>query len=338
MPSETISCPMPGCTGVVRTKRLEIYGLVMFCDGPEAHSETLIRNAFARWDDELDSVDPDSESELLRRVSPVEFLRDQVMRCTDRSVGRVSVPTKAMLIPPPRWPTGLGGVQSERLERYLGLTLLSGKASSGKSWSAIKSSLDAARTGWDVVYISAEAVAVIHHRLEEIAGVEGVPDTWALRYVPDGTSLGEVVQFMTGAIRTERTLFVIDSFSTLHRMTEPDGADFWQHQRMLERVLFNIRQNTAGCVGLLVLSEANAAGETKGRSFDHIADLSVNFKSSDDDHETKEIRVPKSWWSRSGTVGDYVVRPSQGGLVRVDRGESISEQRPGLYEREVTQW
>jgi len=329
---------MPECGGKVRTKRLEIYGLVMFCDGPEGHSETMIRNAFQRWDDELDAIDPDSEADLLRRMDPVEFIRDQVLKCTERQPGKVSVPSKAMLIPPPRWSTGLGGVQSDRLERYLGLTLLSGKASSGKSWSAIKSSLDASRTGWDVVYISAEAVAVIHNRMADVAGDEGVPETWAIRYVPDGTAFEEVVHFMADSIRSERTLFVIDSFSTLHRMTEPDGADYWQHQRRLERALFNIRQNTAGCVGLLVLSEANAAGETKGRSFDHIADLSVNFKSNEDDHETKEIKVPKSWWGRSGTVGDYVVKPSQGGLVRIDQGEPISKQRPGMYGNDVQSW
>ena len=325
--SDRIDCPVPGCTGQVVTKRLEIYGVVMFCDGAGEHSDTVIRNAFQRWDDELDAIDPESADEVLRRVNPVEFLRDQVATASERRRGRVRVPTRSMLIPPPTFPTGLGGVQNGRLLHFQGLTLLSGKASSAKSWSAIRASLDAAHQGWDVVYIAAEAVAVIDLRIREIAGDDPIPDSWTLRVVEDGTKFFDVVEFMADAIRTERTLFVIDSFSTLLRMTEEDGGDYWTHHRQLERFLFNVRQMTAGCVGLLVLSEANAAGETKGRSFDHIADLSVNFAKDAEDPETKHITITKSWWGRIGDVGRFVVRPHQGGLVRLpDPESSLSEQ------------
>jgi len=324
-----IDCPVPSCPGTVLTKRLEEHGVVMLCDGPAAHSDTTIRNAFVRWDEELDAIDPDSADTLLRNVDPVEFIRDQVLNSAKRTMGRVRPPSSAMLVPPPTYPTGLGGVQNGRLLHFQGLTLLSGKASSGKTWSAMRASLDAAESGWDVVYVAAEAAAVIHNRVAEVLDGSPQPEAWTLRMVEDGTPFPEVVEFMASAIRTERTLFVIDSFSTLLRMTEDDEVDYWAHHRRLERFLFNVRQLTAGCVGLLVLSEANAAGETKGRSFDHIADLSVNFAKDADDPETKCVSVVKSWWGRMGNVGNFAVRPSQGGLVRLPDPDTPNSEKPG---------
>lgn len=334
-----IDCPVPGCSGQVITKRLDVYGVAIFCDGPDTHSDTVIRNAFQRWDDELDAIDPEEGDALLRRVSPVEFIRDQVLASAERKTGKVRVPSKAMLIPPPRYPTGLRGVQNGRLLHYQGLTLLSGKASSAKTWSAMRASLDAAHQGWDVVYIAAEAVAVVHHRVQAVTGDAEIPTTWTLRVVEDGADFFAVVEFMADAIRSERTLFVIDSFSTLLRMTERDDVDYWAHHRHLERFLFNVRQRTAGCVGLLVLSEANAQGETKGRSFDHIADLSVNFAKDTEDPEVKCVTVTKSWWGRVGDVGRFMVRPEQGGLIRLpDEGTSLSEQRGYQHATAGDEW
>jgi KaiC/GvpD/RAD55 family RecA-like ATPase len=79
-------------------------------------------------------------------------------------------------------------------------------------------------------------------------------------------------------------------------------------------------------VAPLVISEANAAGETKGRSFDHLADLSVNFRSDEDEPELKHIRVAKSWWSRTGDVGQYRVSVTQGGPVRVRDDETAEAE------------
>lgn len=324
-----IECPVPTCSGQVLTKRLDTFGVVMVCDGPDAHSDTTIRNAYARWDSELDAVDPDAADTLLRKADPVEFIRDQVLAAANRTVGAVRPPSSAMLVPPPTYPTGLRGVQNGRLLHYQGLTLLSGKASSGKTWSAMRASLDAADQGWDVVYVAAEAAAVIHSRVDTVLDGSPRPEAWTLRMVDDGTPFPAVVEFMAEAIRSERTLFVVDSFSTLLRMTEDDAVDYWAHHRRLERFLFNLRQLTAGCVGLLVLSEANAAGETKGRSFDHIADLSVNFAKDADDPEVKTVNVVKSWWGRMGSVGNFAVRPEQGGLVRLPDADTPNSERPG---------
>ena len=107
---DRIDCPVPGCSGRLITKRLDTFGVAIFCDGPDTHSDTTIRNAYQRWDDELEAVDPDAADELLRKASPVEFLRDQVLAAAVRKSGRVRVPSKAMLVPPPSYPTGLGGI------------------------------------------------------------------------------------------------------------------------------------------------------------------------------------------------------------------------------------
>lgn len=337
-----VDCPVPDCSGRVRTKRLETaHATALWCDGPSEHSDSTIRNAFARWDAELDAVDPEFADSLLRKVDPIEFLRDQVLDVVNRSSGGIRPLRLDETVPPPEFPTGLGGVQSGTMLACRGMTLYSGKASSGKTWAALRASLDAARSGWDVTYLAAEGGAVVHSRAQEVARtIGGIPDAWTLRNVHYGTAFDDLVAAMGEAIRSERTLFVVDSFSTLLRMTEDDQTDYWSHHRRFERLLYLIRERTAGCVGLLVLSEANAAGETKGRSFDHLADMSVNFASHEEDPQTKRVRVVKSWWSRLGEVGSYLVKPGQGGLIRIP-DEGIATAYQGGYDAAAgsdTQW
>lgn len=321
-----IDCPFPGCDGQVLTKRLEMFGVVMVCDGEFAHSDTVIRNAFVRAHEDLDAIDPDTSDAILARLDPVEFLRDQVLRSLEKREGGTKPPTAAMLIPPPTYPTGLNGVTDGRLLACQGLTIYSGKASSGKTWAALRASLDAAERGWDVIYLACEGVAVVNERVDMILGSKPRPELWGLRVIEPDTRIEQVVEWIASSIRSERTLLVIDSFSTMLDHLE-DDADEWGRQRKLERMLFNLRQDTAGCIGLLVISEANAAGETRGRRFDHMADLSVNFEKDADDPEIKSVRVVKSWWTRMGHVGNYAVRPSFGGMVRVAEGDTPNEER-----------
>lgn len=317
-------CPVPGCPGEVVSRRLETLGYVLGCTGPEAHSDSTIRNAITRELDEASSAD----DLALMRLDPIEFLRDQVIRATERKGGGVKAPSQSMLVRPPAYPTGLRGVQNGRLLHYRGLTLLSGKASSGKTWSALRASLDAACEGWTVTYLAAEGAAVAMGRASELT--DGAPhERWSLRVIEDGSTFDELARYVASVICSERTLIVLDSFSTVLRMIDDDSGDPWAMQRKLERFLFNVRQLTAGCVAPLVISEANAAGETKGRSFDHIADMSVNFRADDEEHEIKHVKVVKSWWDRTGDAGRFRVIVNQGGLVRLpDEGTSVREQEP----------
>lgn len=320
-------CPVPGCPGEVVSKRLESLGFVLGCTGPDSHSDSTIRNAITR---ELDEASEDDDLALMR-LDPVEFLRDQVVRATQRKGGGVRVPSASMLVRPPAYPTGLRGVQNGRLLQYRGLTLLSGKASSGKTWSALRASLDAAAQGWQVTYLAAEGAAVAMGRAHELTH-DNPHERWALRIIEDGSTFEDLAKYVAESICSERTLIVLDSFSTVLRMIDDDSGDPWQQQRKLERFLFNIRQLTAGCVSPLVISEANAQGETKGRSFDHIADLSVNFQADADEHEIKHVRVVKSWWDRTGDAGRFRVVVDQGGLIRLpDEDASVSEQRDYGY-------
>lgn len=320
-------CPIPDCNGSVVSKRVENLGAVLGCTGPEAHTDATIRNAIARG---IDETTDDSDA-MLMRLDPVEFIRDQVKRATERTGGGIKPPTSSMLIRPPSYPTGLRGVQNGRLLHYRGMTILSGKASSGKTWSALRASLDAACEGWSVHYLAAEGAAVAHTRAADLMGSE--PHArWALRTIEDGSQISDLAQYISDSICSERTLIVLDSISTVLRMLDDDSGDPWSMQRQIERFLFNLRQHTAGCVSPLVISEANAAGETKGRSFDHIADLAVNFRADDDESEIKHIKVTKSWWDRLGDVGRFRVAVNQGGLVRMpDDGASVAEQQDPAY-------
>ena len=315
-------CPIPDCPGEIVSKRVEGLGAVMGCTGPESHGDATIRNAIAR---SVDFLEDDSDA-MLMRLDPVEFIRDQVKRATDRRGGGIVPTPQSMLIRPPSYSTGLRGVQNGRLLHYRGMTILSGKASSGKTWSAIRASLDAAIDGWHVHYLAAEGAAVAHSRAEDM--LSETPQRWALRIIEDGSKLEDLTSYVADSICSERTLLVFDSISTVLRMLDDDSGEPWAMQRRLERFLFNLSQYTAGCVSPLVISEANAQGETKGRSFDHLADLAVNFRADEDEHEIKHVRVTKSWWDRTGDAGRFRVSVNQGGLVRLpDVDTPMSEQR-----------
>ena len=321
-----IECPVRSCDGEVITRRVGEFGNVLLCTGEDAHGDATIRNYVENFHEADEDNDAEMD-EILLRCDPVEYMRDQVGYALERKGGGIRKPNASMLLPPPTYPTGLRGVQNGTLLYYQGMTLLSGKASCGKTWSALRASLDAAVQGWEVHYLAAEGVAVAHGRAAELTHND-VPKRWRLQVVEDGSTLDDIGSYLRKAICSERTLVVIDSFSTMLRMLDDESGDPWELQRRLERFLFNLRQGTAGCIAPLVISEANAAGETKGRSFDHIADLSVNFRADEDEHAIKHIRVHKSWWAKTGEVGRFKVSPGQGGLVRLpDEDASLQEQR-----------
>jgi len=320
-------CPIPDCQGDVISKQFEGIGAVLGCTGPETHTDATIRNWIIR---DIDGTENEAD-EMLMRLDPVEFIRDQVSHATQRKGGGIKPPSASMLIRPPSYPTGLRGVQNGRLLHYRGMTILSGKASSGKTWAALRASLDAAADGWYVHYLAAEGAAVAHTRAADLIGSSPHP-RWSLRTIEDGSKIEDIAQYISDSICSERTLIVLDSISTVFRMLDDDSGDPWGMQRKVERFLFNLRQFTAGCVSPLVISEANAQGETKGRSFDHIADLAVNFRADEDESEIKHIRVTKSWWDRLGDVGRFRVAVNQGGLVRMpDDGASVAEQNEPAY-------
>ena len=79
----------------------------------------------------------------------------------------------------------------------------------------------------------------------------------------------------------------------------------------------NVRRDTNGEVSFLVLSERNAAGETKGRFGDHKADLVVSIKSEDDSHLGKRIAVTKAWESECGDLGLFALDPRRARLTKV---------------------
>ena len=109
---------------------------------------------------------------------------------------------------------------------------------------------------------------------------------------------------------------VIDSINSLVDGLEGSGSDVFSlgPLKKLAMWMMRVRQFTRGEVSFLILSEANASGETKGRSMDHKADLSVNFAKSGDDWNVKDVNVVKNWWGPSGHVGSYRFNPDTGGL------------------------
>ena len=233
---------------------------------------------------------------------------------------RLDVPVDSL----PPYPTGFAGVERGVLLELRGMTTLSGKASSGKSWFALGSSLTAAIDGWDVHYLAAEAKDVIQRRTAMAFGMNP-PARFKLHSVKPGVTVDRMIDEIAEWIVSERTLIVIDSISTMMGLMALNrGADKWDEQARLEMFLLRLRELTLGAVSILNLSEANIHGETKGRTLDHRSDISINFKSIEDS-DAKSICVVKAWEGETGLVGLARVDPTGPGLRLVHDG-AISDE------------
>jgi len=302
MPLEALPpypCPLAACPGFVFVRAFGSFK-GFGCDGPELHTDSQVRDSLIgeAWASENRA----EMSAIERRIDPVAWLHDRLDEATQPSDEKIHDESMLRGEVLPSFATGFVGRETGRLISLRGMTTLSGKASSGKSWFALCSALSSAVDGWEVHYLAAEANDVIGRRVRFACG-DGVPERFHLHSVEPGIGSRDMIARIRGWVTTTRTLLVIDSISTLlGLMRYGKNLDKWDAQDSLEMFLMRVRALTHGEVAILNISEANAQGESKGRVIDHRSDVSVNFVSLEDSN-AKEIRVTKAWESHTGLIG-----------------------------------
>ena len=260
----------------------------------------------------------------LRDSDPVAWKRAVLARSLEvreQPIMRVDAEDALKQEPSPTWPTALDGLQTI-LRHFQGVTFLVGGPSAGKSWWAIGSAIRAAWAGWRVLYIAAEmSPAQILRRALAFTDGNPLPDGFDVLEAGYGASVERLVEIVSESIDARRTLIVLDSISSFVDQAEIAESGEDVHRigplKRLTMWALNVRRETNGEVSFLVLSERNAAGETKGRFGDHKADLVVSIKSDEKAPLGKRITVTKAWEQECGDLGLFALDPRTARLRRV---------------------
>lgn len=215
--------------------------------------------------------------------------------------------------PLPTWPTGLHGAPPE-LPNLKGVVIVTGKSSAGKSYLALGSSIEAAAWGgWDAKYVVAEMGDLqIAQRAEKYCHDSPPPDNWQMLMADFGADLEGLIELLCENMSDRKTLIVLDSinsFADQKLETSKDDPQGWMRLRRLIMWAINVKRKSEGQISFLILSEANAQGETKGRFGDHKADLVVSMESDEQDKLVKLLTIVKAWEYRTGPIGSYTLDP-----------------------------
>ena len=319
--SDRVLCPVPSCESVVLAKRVGDFKAL----GCEAgHGDASIRNYWiAESRDYVGELRAEMD-EIEMRLDPVAWVQDRVLEAREIPDEKFEPVPLGVSDALPSYATGIVGRETGKLLSLHGMTTLSGKASAGKSWFALGAALNSAIDGWDVHYVAAEANDVIRRRVAHVFG-EDTPERFNLDLVKPGLTVDHIIGQVAEWVVSTRTLLVFDSVSTIMGlMVGGSGSDKWDAQGRFEMFLLQLRALARGHVGIVNISEANAAGETKGRTLDHRSDVSIHFKSFEDS-DAKEIRVVKAWEGRTGLLGRAMVNAEGPGLKLVYEGVRSNE-------------
>lgn len=316
-------CPLEACSGRVFVRRFG--GIKAFgCDGEEQHTDSQVRNAMLGEVGVWGSETRRSLDDLERRMDPVAWLLDRVEEAKHEQPEKIVDEDLSDFAQLPPYRTGFVGREVGALLHLRGMTTLSGKASSRKTWFALGAALLSARDGWDVHYVAAEADDVVKRRIHKAMG-DREPDRFRLHSIQPWLRAIDILDRLSEWIVSTRTLLVVDSISTLMQFMRHDKHESrWDAQGRIETFLMALRRLTRGEVSLVVVSEANALGESKGRTIDHRSDVSINFKALDDS-DASEVRVVKSWEGTTGLVGRARVNTAEPGLELVYEGPRAYE-------------
>lgn len=257
----------------------------------------------------------------LLKSDPVEWkrvvvLRSQVIGDPCRQIDRGEVMARAK---EPTWPTGLEG-GSGILPNFRGVTILTGAPSSGKSYLAIASSVQAALFGWDVLYLASEmGDRPLMERFTVYCDGD-LPSTLSVISVTFGASIEALVNLVAGKVTERPLLVVMDSISSFIDQAagqNPQDVHGIGPLKQWTMWAINVRRTTEGQIAFLVLSETNREGHTKGRFGDHKADLVVSMASDDKQKQIKHVCIVKGWEYQGGAVGDFSVNARTARLVRI---------------------
>lgn len=262
----------------------------------------------------------------LRESDPVAWKRAILRRSLavrEEPIVRVDAEAALAQAPSPTWPTALEGPPT-LLRGFRGVSFLVGGPSAGKSWWAIGSAVCAAMCGWRVLYVAAEmSPAQVLRRAIGYTDGNPLPDGFDVLEAGYGASVDRLVEMIAESVDDRRTLIVLDSISSFVDQAEVADRNDDMHRigplKRLTMWALNVRRDTNGEVSFLVLSERNAAGETKGRFGDHKADLVVSIKSEEGLSLGKRIAITKAWEAECGELGLFALDPRQARLRWVGR-------------------
>ena len=252
----------------------------------------------------------------LRDADPIAWKRAILARSLEvreQPILRVDQEAALKQDPSPKWPTALEG-NPTILRGFQGVTFMVGGPSAGKSWWAIGSAITAATNGWRVLYVASEmSPSQILRRGLAFTDGEPLPDGFDVLEAGYGASVERLVEMISESVDERRTLVVLDSISSFVDQAQVGDSVEDVHKigplKRLTMWALNVRRETNGEVSFLVLSERNAAGETKGRFGDHKADLVVSIKSDEDAKLCKRIAVTKAWEAECGELGLFALDP-----------------------------
>ena len=299
------------------------------------------------------------EPEDLLESDPQRFKRAQLRKALERPENTLSFvsddpDTRAQEIDErqPLFKTGLA--MAPFYTQWRGCIAISGEPSTGKSYVAISTAIDAALAGWDVFYLSAEmhkdilrdraARAVASSQMKDfdwrdqrkrtealtLAKRVRLPDTWNHLDVGIGVTIEDIVTMLSETITARPTLVVFDSLSSfVDAMDDGKGGDTFGMSalRHVTKWVVGTRKLTHGHIAFLLLSELNKEGRAKGRFLDHRCDTAYSLTKDPENENLKGIRITKNWRGRTGDLGSYLLDWEMGRLVKVTDGSGDSSPK-----------
>lgn len=270
------------------------------------------------------AFDRDTELSVMRDKAPWVWLQ----RCIDEASAALGERWKDVtpeideeLLPmAARLPSALG-IDFD----FYGLTVIAGKAGTGKSLAAIACAVEAAEAGWRVVYLNTEMdIVEIKTRVRRCGVGRGgylatACENLLMLDVPmDATMPGMIAQ-LRAAIRVDdrRVLLVVDSVNTFAELLvrkDYDTAALNQLSRV-SVFLTRLRRISVGDIAVIAVSELAAAGNVKGRKLEYAADVVLGLEADEDDPGLVEVHLTKNRSGPRPRLGRFRIDWQHGRLV-----------------------
>lgn len=221
-----------------------------------------------------------------------------------------------------RWPSGIVGIEERvALEGFYGFATIVGKYKLGKSLLAFGSAALAAEAGLKVIYVDAELDAMqLTARMMNFGGsgwYERHRENFVVRMLSSSCSLTALVEDIALHVgrETERVLVVLDSISRVAKRLESytrlpvDGRpyrpfDYWTALDHVVDWCTRIRRAAPTQIGVLVTSEQNQQGTSKGQQIEYSGDMALRIK-GEAGNDAVSLSVPFSREGGDGDLGMY---------------------------------
>jgi len=215
-----------------------------------------------------------------------------------------------------RWPARIEGIDNDvAMEGFYGLSVVCGGTKLGKSVVAYQSALTAAMNGWRVVYIDAELDDFqACQRIQNATGKTvrewlAANPTFVWRSVFMPLTLRGLVGGIARLIEDfdGKVLIVLDSINRIATKIEnpKKRVSYFDALHSLTSWLLAVRRLSWGRIGVLVTSEKNRRGGTKGEALEYACDVLLKIKGKPSD-AWAELNVELSREGGGGNLGKYV--------------------------------